>query len=80
VETSSINFYVMLESLATQKREAELREALAQSGWTTFSNTSTMETASRNTFQKLAINRRRHQGRAGFGERPAMNASNVPLG
>jgi len=54
LETSSINFYVMLESLATQKREAEIKEALAQSGWTTFSNTSTMETASRNTFQKLA--------------------------
>jgi len=54
LEASSIDFYVMLESVVTQKREAELKEALAQSGWTTFSNTSTMETAAWNTFQKPA--------------------------
>jgi phospholipid-binding lipoprotein MlaA len=55
LEASSIDFYVMLESVVTQKREAELREALAQSGWTTtFSNGRTMETASWNTFQTPA--------------------------
>jgi phospholipid-binding lipoprotein MlaA len=52
LEASSIDFYVMLESVVTQKREAELKEALAQSGWTTFSNARTTEAASWNTFQK----------------------------
>jgi phospholipid-binding lipoprotein MlaA len=54
LEASSIDFYVMLESVVTQKREAELKEALAQSGWATFSNARTMETASSNTFNKPA--------------------------
>jgi len=54
LEASSLDFYVMLESVVTQKREAELKEALAQSGWLTFSNARTMETASSNTFQKPA--------------------------
>jgi hypothetical protein len=44
----------MLESVVTQKRDAELKEALEQSGWTTFSNARTTETASWNTFQKPA--------------------------
>ncbi len=54
LEASSLDFYVMLQSVVTQKREAELKEALAQSGWTTFSNARTTETASWNTFQKPA--------------------------
>lgn len=54
LEASSLDFYVMLESVVTQKREAELKEALAQSGWTTFSSARTTETASWNTFQKPA--------------------------
>jgi len=54
LEASSIDFYVMLQSVVTQKREAELKEALAQSGWTTFSSARTMDTASWNTFQKPA--------------------------
>ena len=54
LEASSIDFYVMLQSVVTQKREAELKEALAQSGWTTFSNSRTMDTASWNSFQKPA--------------------------
>ena len=54
LEASSIDFYVMLQSVVTQKREAELKEALAQSGWTTFSNIGTLETASSSSFQKPA--------------------------
>jgi phospholipid-binding lipoprotein MlaA len=54
LEASSIDFYVMLESVVTQKRESELKEALAQSGWTTFSNARTTASASWNTFQKPA--------------------------
>jgi len=54
LEASSIDFYVMLESVVTQKREAELKEALAQSGWASFSNARTMETASWNRFEKPA--------------------------
>ena len=52
LEASSIDFYVMLQSVVTQKRDAELKEALAQSGWTTFSNARTLETASTGSFQK----------------------------
>jgi phospholipid-binding lipoprotein MlaA len=47
LEESSIDFYVMLQSVATQKREAELKEALAQSGWMAFSD-------ARTRFQKVA--------------------------
>ena len=54
LEASSIDFYVMLQSVAMQKRDAELKEALAQSGWSAFSNTRTIETASENTFRKPA--------------------------
>lgn len=54
LEASSIDFYVMLQSVVTQKREAELKEALEQSGWTKFSNAGTMETASWSSFQKPA--------------------------
>ena len=54
LEASSIDFYVMLESVVTQKREAELREALAQSGCATFSNARANENASWNTFRKPA--------------------------
>jgi phospholipid-binding lipoprotein MlaA len=46
LEASSIDFYVMLESVVTQKREAELKEALAASGWTTFSRIGALENAS----------------------------------
>ena len=52
LEASSIDFYVMLQSVVTQKRDAELKEALAQSGWTTFSNARTLEAASTGSFQK----------------------------
>lgn len=51
LEASSIDFYVMLESVVTQKREAELKEAVAESGWSTFSNKKPMATASWNRFQ-----------------------------
>ena len=54
LEASSIDFYIMLQSVVTQKREAELKEALAQSGWTTFSNARSLETASSSSFQKPA--------------------------
>ena len=46
LEASSLDFYVMLQSVAMQKREAELKDALAQSGWSAFSNTRTTESAS----------------------------------
>ncbi len=39
LEESSIDFYGMLQSVVTQKREAELKEALAQSRWTASSET-----------------------------------------
>jgi len=52
LEASSIDFYVMLQSVVTQKRDAELKEALAQSGWTTFSSARTLEPASTGSFQK----------------------------
>jgi len=35
LEQSSIDFYAMLRSVAYQKRQAELQEALESSGWTT---------------------------------------------
>ena len=54
LEAGSIDFYVMLESVVTQKREAELKEALAQSGWSAFSSARTTEIATWNTFQKPA--------------------------
>jgi len=54
LEASSLDFYVMLESVVTQKRDAELREALAQSGWSTFSNARKTEAVSSNSFQKPA--------------------------
>jgi phospholipid-binding lipoprotein MlaA len=53
LEASSIDFYVMLQSVAMQKRDAELKEALAQSGWSAFSSTR-IETASGATFRKPA--------------------------
>jgi phospholipid-binding lipoprotein MlaA len=45
LEESSIDFYVMLRSVVAQKREAELKEALAQSGWTTFTLTTLQPSA-----------------------------------
>ncbi len=54
LEASSIDFYVMLESVVTQKREAELKEALAQSRWRTFSDARTTDAAAWNAFQKPA--------------------------
>jgi phospholipid-binding lipoprotein MlaA len=53
LEDSSLDFYVMLQSVAMQKRDAELKEALAQSGWSAFSNTR-IETTSGATFKKPA--------------------------
>lgn len=38
LEENSLDFYTMLQSAVTQKREAELKEALAQSGWVKFSD------------------------------------------
>jgi phospholipid-binding lipoprotein MlaA len=46
LEDSSIDFYSMVQSVVTQKREAELEEALATSGWTALSNAQTTESAS----------------------------------
>jgi phospholipid-binding lipoprotein MlaA len=62
LEESSVDFYGMLQSVATQKREAELKEALAQSGWTAFSE-------SRIRFQKPA------SGAAEKGARPTLGSA-----
>jgi len=52
LEDSSIDFYSMVQSVVTQKREAELKEALATSGWTALSNVQTTESASPSPFPK----------------------------
>jgi phospholipid-binding lipoprotein MlaA len=52
LEDSSIDFYSMVQSVVTQKREAELTEALATSGWTALSNVQTTESASPSPFPK----------------------------
>ena len=52
LEDSSIDFYIMVQSVVTQKREAELKEALATSGWTALSNVKTTESASSSPFPK----------------------------
>ena len=52
LEDSSIDFYIMVQSVVTQKREAELKEALATSGWTALSNAETTESASSSPFPK----------------------------
>lgn len=54
LEDSSIDFYAMMRSVITQKREAELREALATSGWMAFSNVETAEPAASRPFPTLA--------------------------
>ena len=59
LEASSIDFYVMLHSVVTQKRDAELTQAVAQSGWTTFSSPRPLETASWSPFQRPAPGGRR---------------------
>jgi phospholipid-binding lipoprotein MlaA len=52
LEASSIDFYSMVQSVVTQKREAELKEALATSGWTALSNVQTTESATPSPFPK----------------------------
>jgi hypothetical protein len=38
LEDSSLDFYTMLRSVVAQKRQAELDEAVARSGWTALRN------------------------------------------
>jgi phospholipid-binding lipoprotein MlaA len=52
LEDSSIDFYIMVQSVVTQKRQAELKEALATSGWTALSNVETTNSASPSPFPK----------------------------
>ena len=68
LEDSSIDFYSMVQSVVTQKREAELTEALATSGWTALSNVQTTESASPSPFLK-------HVSVGGMNPRPTAESS-----
>ena len=52
LEDSSLDFYTMLRSVVEQKRQAELDEALATSGWTASRNTESASTPP-STFLRL---------------------------
>lgn len=52
LEDSSIDFYTMVQSVVTQKRDAELEEALATSGWMAFRNVETTASVSPSPFLK----------------------------
>ena len=49
LEDSSLDFYTMLRSVVEQKRQAELDEALATSGWTASPNTKSASTLAEHT-------------------------------
>ncbi len=50
LEDSSLDFYTMLRSVAIQKRQSELQEALDASGWTKSGNPETATVASQRRF------------------------------
>jgi hypothetical protein len=50
----SLDFYTMLRSVVAQKRQAELDEAVARSGWTAFRNGKTTATPSRTKESEIA--------------------------
>ena len=50
LEDTSLDFYTMLHSVVEQKRQAELQEALATSGWNTSRNSAAVASAPEGTF------------------------------